>query len=516
MASTVPTYAEQSVIPGLMNPADSVSKSLVDQSLGIQPSICLTPDFPTPWLFRSSDAAVAVPNMFDSFQYESSTNSPAVNEDVFATPLTAHLPLGGDYDIGGVAWDVANQNDVCDELLPEMLNVSPTTLHTFEDEEIRRDIQEYFDRGWFIFPLLSYEYVQSQLDTQPISKTSPEFRCLLLAIRLANATVEYRMTSENGTTLLDLIQRVETSRDDYDFAEPPTLDDVVVSTFLFVAFNILEKHVRAFLYLDEAISLLEEVKPVSEAELLRKQLIQQVLYNTEAASVAIYAHGSRRRRAKRPAKLLDKLPTTSSGSGFITQFDSLALLLLNRLSEIHLATDAEELQTTSNNLEGDLRTLFGVSLQHHQFCRIQAADVAVTHQWRLSQGIATCSAEGLSASRPSLQEIEKLGITAMAWVCSLKEGELRIVGLGKLSGLARAIHATAGNNSCDYIIAGLVGAVMKEDHDQQFTPDLAEVITSRMTIPLSILGPLPDNYAHSRLRLQKNQRGDQVLPLIMR
>lgn len=488
-------------MPDLANPAQSASNLLADELLEVQPTMTTSTelDFSTPRMFWSFNTTMEMPDIYEDFQHEVSTNPPALHQDASATPPPTHIGPGDDYAIGSMAWDLTDNPDIDDELLPEMMNASPISVDIHEDEEIRRDVQEFFDKGWFIFPLLSYESVQSQLDTQPFSKATPEFRSLLLAIRLLNATVEHRMTSTNSTTLPGLIRRVETSRQDYDFAEPPRLDDVVVSTFLFVAFNILEKHVRAFLYLDEAVSLLEEVKPAGEAELLRKQVIQQVLYNTEAASVAIYAHGARRCRVKKPAKLVYKLPPTSLESGCITQSDRLALQLLNKLSEIHLAADAEELQISSNSLEGDSRTLFDVSLQHHQFCRIQAADVAVTHQWQFAQKVVTARLKELPASRLNRQAIENLGITAMAWVCSLKEGELRIVGLGKLVGLARAIHTIAGSKLCDFAIAGLVGAVMKEDHDQTFTADLAEVITPRMSIPLSIRESLPDNHANSRL-----------------
>ncbi|KIW18442.1 hypothetical protein PV08_02730 [Exophiala spinifera] len=466
------------------------------------------------WTYGNFDTVMATPELCEDFNYEGSSNPPAVDQSAFASSSTSQMPLGDDYNIGGIAWDPASKPDVYDGLLPEMMSPSPITLDSNEDEEVLRDIQQFFDKAWFIFPLLSYESIRSQLNTRPASKANPQFRCLLLTIRLANATVEHRMTSAHSATLLGLIRRIEICRHDYDFAEPPTLDDVVTSTVLFVAYNIMEKHVRAFLFLDEAISLLEEVNPVGEAEFLRKQLIQQVLYNTEAASVAIYAHGRRGRRMKKPVKLIDKLPTSSSTDGSVTQFDRLAFQLLNKLSQIHLANDAEELQTTNtNHLEGDLKTLFDVSLQQHQFCRIQAADVAVTHQWQLSQKAVLGRARGLPVSRPSLQEVEDLGLTAMAWVCSLKEGELRIVGLGKLAGLARAIHTIAGNNCCDYAIAGLVGAVMKEDHDHQFTSELAEVIMPRLSVPLPIEGPLQNDYANNRLRAHQYPADGQIWPL---
>lgn len=184
--------------------------------------------------------------------------------------------------------------------------------------------------------------------------------------------------------------------------------------------------------------------------------------------------------------------------------------LVNKLSEIHLANDAGELQTATNTLGSDLRTLFDVSLQHHQFCRIQAADVAVTQQWRLAAKVVAGWGKGLSSvPGASLQGLETLGITAMAWVCSLKQGELRIVGLGKLSGLARALHTVSSSSNCDYVIAGLVGAVMREDHGQKFAPELAEVIMPRISkIPPSIQGGPERRHADRSFSSCKDRRGD--------
>ncbi|OAP60658.1 hypothetical protein AYL99_05660 [Fonsecaea erecta] len=342
-------------------------------------------------------------------------------------------------------------------------------------DEIWNALDEFFDTMYVVFPILSYASLASRLIIEPAWRDIPEFRTLLLSIQTVNAASQFRMAPGNTARLSELISQVERSRLDYNFADPASLDSVIVSLFLFTAYNVLEKHNRAFLYLDEALSLLEMVEPVDEEEQQRKIQIEQVLFNTEAATLAIYANKGRRRRARRPRVIAD-IPPMASAFGAIDEPGRVAMHLLRRLTEIHLADNAEAFEEIDIESETDMATLFGAVFKRHRYSRIQAADVVVTRQWQLSTKLVANLRKGLGMSPRLQKSIELLGLAAMSWICLLGEGELRIVGLGKLSGLAQNIYMLAGRGQYQYILGGLAGAVIKEDHEKIFAPQLAEVV----------------------------------------
>ncbi|KIW95329.1 uncharacterized protein Z519_03913 [Cladophialophora bantiana CBS 173.52] len=353
-------------------------------------------------------------------------------------------------------------------------------------DEIWKAVDEFFDTMYVVFPVLSYTNLASRLILEPAWRAVPEFCTLLYSIRMVNAASQFRMAPGDKAHLSELITQVERSRLSYDFADPATLDSVVVSLFLFTAYNVLEKHNRAFLYLDEAVSLVEVVEPVDEEDRHRKLQIEQVLFNTEAATFAIYANKSRRRRARRPLKIVDGPPMGPQSVKPTDESDRVAMHLLGRLTEIHMAEDAGAFEEIVVESEADMATLFGAVFKRHRYSRIQAADVVITRQWQLSTKLVADLRHGHGISPRLQQSVELLGLAAMSWICLLGEGELRIVGLGKLSGLAQNIYLLAGGGRCQYILGGLTGAVIKEDHEKIFAPRLAEAV-----MPLISTVPLP-------------------------
>ncbi len=80
----------------------------------------------------------------------------------------------------------------------------------------------------------------------------------------------------------------------------------------------------------------------------------------------------------------------------------------------------------------------------------------------------------------------------MAWVCVLREGELRIVGLGKLAGLAHNLYNLAGPMRCRFVLGGLAGAVSKEDHDRRYAPALAKILVPIMSAIPAVISPPND------------------------
>ena len=353
--------------------------------------------------------------------------------------------------------------------------------------EIWSSIQQFFDTMHVIFPVLSYPELSSRVILQPAWSAAPELRTLLLAMRVVLAAGEYRITSNDDKPLKHFTLQAEKSRLCYDFAESPTLDEVVISLFLFTSYNVLEKHSRAFLYLDEALSLMEAVEVEGHEEERRKMEVEQVLYNTDTATLAIYAGKSRRRKAKKPSLHFEHPPTACSNLELRKDSDRVALHLLMRLTEIHVAEDAETLRIISTASEVDMETLFGAGFATNRYCRIQAADVAVTRQWQLSTKLVAGLSQHDTLSRVSQSQIDNLGTAALAWICLLREGEPRIVGLGKLSGLAKNMVTLSGGNAHSYAIAGLVSAIIRDDHEKKFAPGLAGIVLPMVsTIPMPL------------------------------
>ncbi len=385
------------------------------------------------------------------------------------------------------------------------------------DQEIWPTIQQFFDTMHVIFPVLSYADLLSRIILPPDWTKASELRTLLLAMKMINAAGEYRMAVSSDEILRDLTRHVEQSRLSYDFAESPTLDEVIISLFLFTSYNVLEKHNRAFLYLDEALSLMESVQTVGVEEGRRKTQVEQVLYNTEKATLAIYAGQSKRRRARKPPLLLENPQAGLFRIETGQDSEKVALYLLERLTQIHVAEDTEALQIINTASEADMNSLFGAAFGMHRYCRIQAADVALTFQWQLSSKLVTSIKQRTSLQRLSQPAIDNLGTAALAWVCLLKEGEPRIVGLGKLAGLAKNIRTLSGGNSTSYPIAGLVSAVIREDHERKYAPELAEVISPMLSVTPRTLypptSPQTDRRRHGALHSQEEFQ--VASPLIM-
>lgn len=435
-------------------------------------------------------------------------DAPAGSPSYNSPTLTQNSPgLGGSQIISSTplpefSADVAPEEDfLSGEFLPTT-EVVPRKEIFWRDHGVRTPaitpgmniwsiLHEFFDTGYIIFPVVSYADVAIRLLDTPNWLAVPDLRTLLLAIRLMIACGKYRMDSRDEALLYQLIREVETSRLEYDFADPASLDAVACSLFLFTAYNILEKHGRAFLYLDEAATLLEKVTPSTEVEKRRKLQVQQVMFNTEIATIEIYGTSTTQRRTREPSLTEDIVSISQLEDGIDVSSTKLAAHLLRQLTKINLAKDADALQKLNNESHEDIEILLGSALKQHRYSRIQAADVILTRQWQLSSRFAMGDSGISSLARPSWSTVEHLGHVAMSWVCLLQEGELRVVGLGKLAGLIQNIAALGDLRKGRIIIGGLAGAVSREDHDKKYAPMLARVLIpmmSSLTSTLSLSG----------------------------
>jgi hypothetical protein len=368
----------------------------------------------------------------------------------------------------------------------ETLSVRTTSLFNpilGSEDEFWIDIQQFFETMFIVFPILSRENLISRLALQQGGIHDSDFHTVLLSIRLLNAASKLRMEPQRAPPILGLVRQVEQSRLCYEFSEQPTLDAVVVSLFLFTAYNVLGKHNRAFLYLDEAFSLMDMVEARAEDEIRRKSIIKRVLFNTEAASFAIYAVNGRGRRA--PRLMLTSEELRMANDTLLDGDDDLSRIathLLKQLTEVHSAEDWKVLTITNPGALIDPGVILDAVFQKNSYVRLQAADSAITRQWQLSSKLVYAAMTTTSRVEKYVN-LESMGVEAMSWICLLGEGELRIVGLGKLAALARNIFTLTEPGRCQQVLGGLVGAVRRGDHERIFAPALLNVVMPMMGYP---------------------------------
>lgn len=343
-----------------------------------------------------------------------------------------------------------------------------------EEANVWDIIDEFFNTMYLIFPVVDYLELSSRLILQTDWQAVPDLCTLVLSLRLLNSAGRYRQTGSDGETLWQHIRAVESSRLMYDFADPPTLDSVVASLFLFTAYNVLGRHGRAFLYLNEAQSLADAcaLSGDSEEEEQRQFAIEEVLFNTQAATFALYGGKqgeSVGRRENRRWWSIQKRQTANQlcDPNKEVGLSTVAAQLRRQMTSIYLSKDVEDIQ----KIDIELNSVIGTDMKQHQHARIQCADVMVTRQWQLSRRLTALQRGGNAAtSHPSA--LTSMGVAVMSWICMLGPGELRIVGLGKLTELALFIARLPGAAGHRDVLRGLMGAVMREDYERSFEAPL--------------------------------------------
>lgn len=121
---------------------------------------------------------------------------------------------------------------------------------------------------------------------------------------------------------------------------------------------------------------------------------------------------------------------------------------------------------------------------------VQAADVAVTKQWRLAQLVAA-RAPSTSASYSDAQYLQEMGAMTLASVASLTDGEKRVVGVGKIAAIAQVLidrsasMDTSGYNLVDQLLKLVSRLDVEERHIGRLRATLATVASlSSLSRPL--------------------------------
>lgn len=382
------------------------------------------------------------------------------------------------------------------------------------DEKLAPEISLFFRQGYVAYPLLHHDTVIRKI-SQGEHLLDPEFRTLVLSIIMLNEACKVRLSPQHDqrtmTFLSRAIENLRNGSDGYHFAENPSIDTVVVSLFLFIAYNVSERHNRAFCYLTEAIGLFDLLgELIDPIDAIRQKRLLYVLYNTESATVTVYGSMRKRTVSQRPSTPLESIDSLSwyghtagvrcsieeIAEADIVYIDKQAVELLLLMTRLHLATGISEVAriTVEDRLMSSVKVLMESDSGHQvSYCDTQIADVAISRQWKL----ARLWWDDISRQPPPKpfdeainSTIKMIATTTLTWSKTLRPGYLRIVGLGKLVGLTDSIFNISTKlgsvGSCTALIRHLIHTVAETDYNGYFAPQLSATEVCIGNIPRSL------------------------------
>ena len=409
---------------------------------------------------------------------------------------------------------IPTEQDLLIGLEPHLL-IEPISGFSFSTENLISELSTFFRQAYVAYPLVHHNTLVRKVN-EGWHIWDREFRALILSIAVLNEACKVRLSPQHDPRamkfLVRIVENLRIGSDGYHFAENPSIDTVIVSIFLFVAYSVSNKHNRAFCYLTEAIGLSNlVVEPSNQIERTRQKRLSYVLYITESATVSIYGSHRSRIISPRPS---DPLETISSLSWYnqegdaqdrigdfshdeILMLDKQAVELLLLMTRLHLATDVSEVAQTmaDDRLICSITTPFESSactapLRYDT----QIADVAITRQWKLArlwwkdisrQPALVSSEEAINST------VEAIATTTLTWSKTLQPRYLRILGLGKLVDLIDSISNISTSvgrvGACTALVRHLIQTVAETDYDGYFAPRLSMMEICIGDIPRSLI-----------------------------
>lgn len=377
--------------------------------------------------------------------------------------------------------------------------ISPGSIELpLSKEELLTEISDFFNAGFGCYPILNLDTVVQK--TEGMAYVSDvDFYVLLLSIVAINEAMRFKMCPANGTrrvdSLLGSIESIRTRSSNHDFAQTPSLDTVTTSWLLFMTNHFRDHTNRAFVYLAEAIELLDLVNlPSDPLEQARMRRLECIIYVTESGAVSLYGSERKRRIARQPVNF--DPPACSELLILYTRhetFDRKALDLLLLMTRLHAAPSLAKVAEV--NLDGQLYSAIrstsspADSIPEESFLLVQMADVAITRQWKLAlywkkevdEGTYPYPRKGAVG-----HTIEVLGMTIMQWSKMVLPDHLRLINLRKIVTSIQAIVHIASSISHVRNYSNLIGALIQTvatvDYEGDFMPELSicEVITKNV------------------------------------
>jgi len=447
-------------------------------------------------------------------------------------PLAELYQLEADYSLSAFDREALSFQSFNPTGVASPLQVSISTSDAIPtSQHLTNEIDRFFDELYPVYPIINKDSLYQRIASNDTESDS-HFQMLLLAIPMINLGRSYRKMPSDACkiALQTQIATLEQRRTEYDFAETPNLDTVVVSFLLFCATNVLVKHNRAFLYLSEARDMLgfvaqqmREQHPNND-DLRRSARIELTLFIAEAATYSIYGAGSCYRRGR---TLVDSSIEILQEKAVDDDLERCIDNLLLRLTAIHVAAtwpptresqgDSIESFVLNSTASFDLPCLTINQVDRHTLSygsltgiQKQTADIVITTDWRSIEILAASvrSRQGLDSQRRLIQTLWEKSSSALASSCALDEGFLRVVGIGKLALMACNIRnilitacGTSGLDQRKNLLAGLVFTVVKTDYEGSFATmlrdciDLVSGVNNIRPPPSHILPQIPGRLA---------------------
>ncbi|OQU97784.1 hypothetical protein CLAIMM_03669 [Cladophialophora immunda] len=423
------------------------------------------------------------------------------------SPFTQTFRLEGDCTASAFERDIFSVQDIDSTGPASPWQAPASTAPNISSSQGRmEEINKFFDELYPVYPIINKSSLYRRIMSTD-TESDIHFQMLLLAIPMINLgrSCRRKPSEDCKSALQAQITALEQSRAEYDFAESPNLDTVVVSFLLFCVNNVLSRHNRAFLYLSETRDLFRFVtmkmlgqRPTGD-DLRRSARIELTLFIAEAATSSIYGAGSfYKHRTTSVAASARILQENAADDVWERHIDNLLL----RLAIVHAgATGSATQESQADSLQwlhldgmpsfdpsyiainqAVSHTLSPGSLTAMQK---QTTDVILTTHWRSIETLAASvrSRQGLDSQRRLIRMLCEKSGSALASSCALDEGFLRVVGIGKVALIAfnlRNVVASAcgqsGLDQCKNVLAGLVFTVIRADYEGSFLVMLRDCI----------------------------------------
>lgn len=394
--------------------------------------------------------------------------------------------------------------------------VAPTTDSLPSQQSIVLEISATFTVLYQRYPLWHVDSLVKKILNKSYV-TDVDCRLELYSLLLLNDISNFRRSPSHGTArlnrLVKLIEETRTRTPELHFAASPSLVAVVCSLVLFVAHSVCDRPNVAFFYLAEAIGLLRliNVDRLEPIEAARHRRLGALLYITEMAFPASYngAPGMHK-MAQCPDNLAtletsmawydsnyhpEGLPPEMSHLAGIAALDGHAVKLMCDMVRLYNAKTAAEIVNIPM-IDLDLVSV----IEHGGLVNtsIQEADIHITREWQLSRRwedmLAASGPNSSLYGRRSKEAagcmLQKMGLSALQKSHGFEPSEMRLIGHGKLAGMATAMFNVATKLGvvarCSSVIWDLILATSAADYERYFHSDLSAVVSCIQEVPRQV------------------------------
>lgn len=427
----------------------------------------------------------------------------SIDQLIFATPDV--LP----FDFEPAPSSAANRTADRDRGLDLFQNENAIDV---SKEAIIAEVSRCFSAVYQRYPLWHLDTLLSKIE-QGEYATCNEFRSICLSIYLLNESVLFRKNPRHGSSrIMQIMEEIESTRaysNKDHFAECPSTNSAIVSLTMFIAYSVCDRYNLAFYHLNEAAGLLRliDIDTLDSHEKALYRRLEAVLFITESASMLVYGKARKNRMICCPDNLSnlessmrwyseDHRPNLTLPSALadirLGSLDNKAVNLLHALVCLYNATTAEEISKVSIPSPAISDIIEQGAMGDTS---LQAADVDITRQWQLclrwQQVLSSRKSKAPSRCNPGAgYTLQIMGLTVLQYSRAIRPEECRIVGHGKLAGLAMAIYDIASNlgvpDGCAGIIGDLIRTVYDMDYERHFAPELSLVQLCIERVPRQI------------------------------